>query len=289
MVRLALPDGAPSLAEGVVEAVRSGISAGELRPEQTYSVYQLADLLGVSRSPVREALLRLAEAGLVRIDRNRGFRVLTPEAHDIEEIFDIRLALEPAAARRAAERATEPERDAIRDAFAAMCDATGAAPGATAGATADESRFWAADHAVHDRLMRAGGNRRAASIIERLRATTALLGPPTTTAGRTLAEIRDEHEPIVTAILRRDGEGAERAMRNHLEHTGRLLARTLVARAEHPPSSADSQSPAVSTTARDRAPDAGWGTLRPTEPPTDPLTEPPSSGLPHDRPRGRRA
>lgn len=231
MVRLALPDGAHSLAEGVVEAVRSGISAGELLPEQTYSVYQLADLLGVSRSPVREALLRLAEAGLVRIDRNRGFRVLTPQARDIEEIFDIRLALEPAAARRAAERATDPERAEIRAAFEAMRAATAA--------RADEAQFWAADHAVHDRLVRAGGNGRAATIIERLRATTALLGPPTTTAGRTLAEIRDEHEPIVTAILRRDGEGAERAMRDHLERTGRLLARTLAARAERAPSSAD--------------------------------------------------
>ncbi|GAA2032536.1 GntR family transcriptional regulator [Terrabacter terrae] len=216
MVQLALPDGAPSLAEAVVGAVRSGIAAGELLPDQTYSVYQLADLLGISRSPVREALLRLAEAGLVRIDRNRGFRVLKPQARDIEEIFDLRLALEPVAARRAAEHAGDAERDEIREAFAAM-----------RAATSDEDRFWVADHAVHDRLMHAGGNRRAATIIERLRVTTALLGPPTTTAGRTLAEIRDEHEPIVTAILRRDGDAAERAMRDHLEHTGRLLARSL--------------------------------------------------------------
>ena len=234
MVVLALPDGAPSLADAVVAAVRTGIIAGELVPDDTYSVYQLADLLGVSRSPVREALLRLAEAGLVQINRNRGFQVLKPQAHDIEEIIDIRLALEPTAARRAAEHATDAQRAELLDAFEAMGRATG-----------DESRFWLADHALHDRLMRAGGNQRAAAIIERLRATTALLGPPTTTAGRTLAEIRDEHEPIVTAILRRDGVDAETAMRDHLEHTGELLARSL----------------AVSTTARDRAGAASRGTL----------------------------
>lgn len=228
MVQLALPDGAPSLAEAVVGAVRSGITAGELVPDETYSVYQLADLLGVSRSPVREALLRLAEAGLVRIDRNRGFRVLTPLARDIEEIFDIRLALEPIAARRAAEHATDDQRAQVRDAFEAMRVATD-----------DEARFWVADHAVHDSLLRAGGNQRVATIIERLRATTALLGPPTTTAGRTLAEIRDEHEPIVTAILRRDGDAAEQAMRDHLEHTGRLLARSLAGRSATTPSSAE--------------------------------------------------
>ncbi len=223
MVRLALPHDAPSLADAVVDAVRTGITAGELVPDATYSVYQLADLLGVSRSPVREGLLRLAEAGLVRIDRNRGFRVLTPQARDIEEIIDIRLALEPTAARRAAEQASDAEHAEIRAAFEAM----GSALGEGTTATADEDRFWVADHAVHDSVMRAGGNQRAATIVHRLRATTALLGPPTTTAGRTLAEIRDEHEPIVTAVLHRRGVDAERAMRRHLEHTGELLARSL--------------------------------------------------------------
>ena len=95
------------------------------------------------------------------------------------------------------------------------------------GATSDEERFWLADHALHDRLMRAGGNQRAAAIIERLRATTALLGPRTTTAGRTLPEICDEHAPIVTAVLERRGADAEMAMRRHLEHTGALLVRNL--------------------------------------------------------------
>ncbi|GAA2746342.1 GntR family transcriptional regulator [Terrabacter aerolatus] len=224
MVRLSLPHGAPSLADAVVEAVRAGVTAGELLPGETYSVYQLAELLEVSRSPVREALLRLAEAGLVQIDRNRGFRVVLPQAHDIEEIFDIRLALEPAAARRAAEQATDDEHAAIRAAFEALSASIG-----------DEDRFWRADQHLHDRLVRAGGNHRAAAIIERLRATTALLGPPTTTAGRTLAEIRDEHEPIVSAVLGRRGDDAESAMRDHLQHTGGLLAQVLQGPSSDPP------------------------------------------------------
>jgi DNA-binding GntR family transcriptional regulator len=228
MVRLSLPSGAPSLADAVVESIRAGITAGELVPGRTYSVYQLAEVLEVSRSPVREALLRLAEAGLVQIDRNRGFRVVLPRARDITEIFDIRLALEPAAARRAAELAADDEHAAIRAAFEGL-----------GAAVHDEDRFWLADQQLHDRLMRAGGNQRAAAIIERLRATTALLGPPTTTAGRTLPEICDEHEPIVTAVLERRGADAESTMRHHLEHTGRLLARTLH---RDPPGEAVSQS-----------------------------------------------
>lgn len=211
---LRLVSQAPSLADAVAQAVRDGIAAGELVPDTTYSVYQLAELLGVSRSPVREGMLRLAEAGLVEIRRNRGFRVLPPRAHDIEEIFEIRLALEPAAAHKAAMLGTDDEHAAIRAALTAM-------------AAADELSFWPADRALHDQLLRAAGNARAAAIVAQLRSTTALLGPPTTASGRTLAEIHAEHEPVVAAVLARDGAAAEAAMRAHLEATRALLVTRL--------------------------------------------------------------
>ena len=188
-------------------------------PDETYSVYQLADLLDVSRSPVREALLRLAEAGLVQINRNRGFRVVIPQARDIEEIIDIRLALEPAAARRAAEHATDDEHAAIRAAFDAM------------GGRERERRRGAASGSLTTTCTTASCGPEATG--GRPRSSTGSAprphcsGRPPRPPGGTLPQIRAEHEPIVTAILRRDGAGAERAMRRHLEHTGRLLARTL--------------------------------------------------------------
>jgi DNA-binding GntR family transcriptional regulator len=218
MPALRLPSASPSLADAVAQAVRDGIAAGELVPETTYSVYQLADLLGVSRSPVREGMLRLAEAGLVEIRRNRGFRVLRPRARDVEEIVEIRLALEPPAARKAALRGTDEEHAAIRSALDAM---------AVAAARGDDASFWPADRALHDLLLRAAGNARAAAVVAQLRSTTALLGPPTTASGRTLAEIHAEHEPVVTAVLARDGAAAEAAMRAHLEATGELLTANL--------------------------------------------------------------
>ncbi|MFI7602032.1 GntR family transcriptional regulator [Actinoplanes sp. NPDC049681] len=214
MRALSMPAEAPSLADAVAQAVRDGVAAGELVPERTYSVYQLADQLGVSRSPVREAMLRLAEAGLVEIRRNRGFRVLPPRAHDVEEIIEIRLALEPAAARKAALRGTDAQHAEIRSALDAM---------AAAAARGDDASFWPADRTLHDLLLRASGNARAAAVVDRLRSATALLGPPTTARGRTLTEIHAEHEVVVAAVLARDGTAAEAAMRAHLEATGRLL------------------------------------------------------------------
>lgn len=211
MTVLTLPADAESLADAATIAVRDAVAARELVPGQTYSVYQLAQWLGVSRSPVREAMLRLAEAGLVEIVRNRGFRVLLPNAHDVAEIIEIRLALEPAAAGRAAATGCPGLAEL-------MTQMRGAAR------RGDESAFWAADRAVHRAILLAAGNARAAAIVERLRATTALLGPPTTATGRTLAEICDEHRPIVAAVLAGRPDAAVDAMRHHLEHTGRLLA-----------------------------------------------------------------
>lgn len=217
MPRLVLPSPAGgSLADDVAVAVRDAIAAGELAEGTTYSVYQLAELLGVSRSPVREALLRLAEAGLVDIARNRGFRVVLPTAHDVEEIFEIRLALEPAACRRAADDAADGARRELADLLEVM---------RAAAERDDPAAFWPADRALHDALLRAAGNTRAATIVEQLRATTALLGPPTTATGRSLDEIHAEHAAIVEAVLGGDGEGAEHHMRRHLESTARLLSR----------------------------------------------------------------
>ena len=215
---LSLPPEASSLADAVAQAVRDGVAAGELVPDKTYSVYQLAELLGVSRSPVREGMLRLAEAGLVEIRRNRGFRVLPPRAHDVEEIIEIRLALEPPAARKAALGGTDEQHAAIRAALDTM---------AVAATRGDDASFWPADRTLHDLLLRASGNARAAAVVAQLRSTTALIGPPTTASGRTLAEIHAEHETVVTAVLARDGAAAEAAMRAHLAATGRLLVANL--------------------------------------------------------------
>ena len=85
--------------------------------------------------------------------------------------------------------------------------------------------FWPPDRALHDALLRASGNTRAASIVDDLRATTALLGPPTTATGRSLREIHDEHAPIVDAVVAADADTAEDAMRRHLVETrSRLVA-----------------------------------------------------------------
>lgn len=201
-----------SLTDHVVAHVRDEVRAGRLVPGELYSVYRLSDELGVSRSPVREALLRLSEAGLVAFERNRGFRVHVPDPHDIAEIFAVRLALEVPAARRLAGRVTP----AVRSELEAQRDAMRAA--VVAG---DEPGFSRDDRGLHALVLERSGNRRAAAVVDGLRETTRLLGASTS---RSLEHVRAEHDPLVDALLAGDADAAGEAMCVHLERTGRLLA-----------------------------------------------------------------
>ena len=92
-----------TLTTRALEALRAAIVDGRLVAGERYSVAQLAERFGVSRTPVREALLVLERQGVVRFERNRGVRVLETTAHDLEEVFALRLLLEVPATRRACE------------------------------------------------------------------------------------------------------------------------------------------------------------------------------------------
>lgn len=214
LVLTPLPESGGRRAEQVMEAVRTALDSGVMTPGTKYSVYQLADALKVSRTPVRDALLRLEEVGLIRFEARQGFRVLLPDPREIADIFAIRLALELPAVTRAAE----------------ICEATLAArlhqrmdilrTAATAG---DEHAFARHDQLLHDHIMEAAGNTRARAIVRSLRESIRLLGAVTTDRARTPIDIDDEHQPVVAAIVDNDAESACAAMRTHLTTTARLL------------------------------------------------------------------
>ena len=206
----------PSLTERTIQAVRDGIRKGTFVPGELYSVYQLADRLGVSRSPVREALLRLAETGMVTIEKNRGFRVVMPGARELAEIMAVRVALEVPAAAQAARRARPADRASLEKEREAMQQAV---------RDGDEGAFLLHDQRLHAHLLNLAGNSHTIRIIENLRDATRLVGMSTIRTARSLEEVYAEHLPILTAVEHGDAEAAARAMRRHLESTGKLLLR----------------------------------------------------------------
>ena len=179
-----------TLANHTRHSVLAAIADGSLEPGGRYSVAQLAEQLGISRTPVREALLVLEREGRVRFERNKGVRVLETTAADVAEVFELRLLLEvPAAAKACGVVDTDDLRAAVE--------------------ARDGERF-------HELIVLAAGNRRLAAIVAGLR--EALAGP----AGRDAQEALAEHRAILAAIEAGDADRAAAAMRYHLRRGAEL-------------------------------------------------------------------
>lgn len=204
----------PSRTQEALDVLRASIISGELPSGSLHSVASLADTLGVSRTPVREALIELAARGMVRFERNRGVRILQTSIHDLEEIFEIRLALEVPAARRAAARMQPAEIRGLREQLDAM---------ARAASAGDESLLWTHDRGFHHALLAASGNRRLADYVDGLRDMVLVRGVTTAGRARSLDAIVAEHQAIFERVEAGDPDGVATALHAHIEHTQTLL------------------------------------------------------------------
>jgi DNA-binding GntR family transcriptional regulator len=203
-----------SLASQVYRALLEAIAGGELTPGSLHSVGRLAQTLGVSRSPVREALITLADQGMVVFERNRGVRIQQTTAHDLEEVFSLRLLLEVPAAYRAALRMRPADVEQLADALGTV-DAFVAAPTVRA--------HQEMDYGFHRAILEAAGNRRLVAVVDNLWTHQRLRGVSTAGRSRDLGDIHRDHESIYKCIAAGDAHGAALAMREHLLTTGGLL------------------------------------------------------------------
>ncbi|OKI65545.1 GntR family transcriptional regulator [Micromonospora sp. CB01531] len=204
-----------SLTERVFEQIRDAILAGELAPGTLYSVVELSNQLGVSRTPVREALLQLASNGMVRFERSKGVRILELSTQDIEEIYMLRIFLEAPAAYRAAQHMPQEHREAFQSAFAGMRAACEAG---------NERQFQKHDLTFHEAILRAAGNSRVVEAVAKVRSQMHSLGLSTTRT-RTLSDILSVHERIYDEVLAGNPAGAAKAVQEHLVGTLRMLIR----------------------------------------------------------------
>jgi DNA-binding GntR family transcriptional regulator len=179
-----------------------------------YSVARLAEQFGVSRTPVREALLLLERQGVVRFERNRGVRILETSAHDLQEVFTLRLLLEVPATYRACGLLTDEDLDALGHELEAMDRLADAG---------EEGPFMAHDTRFHEIVLAAAGNRRLTALIGQLRDLVRFRGASTVGRSRDLRAIHGEHLAIMAALRARDPVTAAECMRSHLLNTARLL------------------------------------------------------------------
>jgi DNA-binding GntR family transcriptional regulator len=204
-----------SLREQAQQVIRASILAGELAAGEIYSASTLAERLGVSPTPVREAMLELVNGGLVEPVRNRGFRILTPDEDDLDEISQLRLMLEVPSMRIVAERVSDADLGALRD-VVEQIEATAAA--------ADVAGFLLADRAFHLGMLELTGNRRLVRLVALLRDQTRIVGITELAREGNLAKSAAEHRDILDALEQRDADKAEALMKRHLIHTRGIWA-----------------------------------------------------------------
>lgn len=203
-----------SLTARVRDSIRQAIIDGQLAPGSLHSVQTLADIFKVSRTPVREALIDLASAGMVEFERNRGVRILETSVHDLEEILMLRILLEVPAAYRAATQIDDEGLRLLRAELKAMKAAAKAA---------DEPTMMLHDRVFHELINAASGNARLTAYVDSLRDLILTRGVSTVDRTRSLKEIVAEHKEILAAMEARDPEAAAAAMKAHLVNTSALL------------------------------------------------------------------
>ncbi len=200
--------------EKIYQSLRADIIAHRLRPGQAIREDELADRLGVSRTPVREMLRRLEQEDLVRVVPNRGVFVAELTDKDIEEVLEIRLALETAAARSAATKLTPQHIKELKD-IRKQLD--------TAVKLKDSVLSFEADTRLHSLILQAAGNKRAHRIINNLMGQIHRIRFISGHKPGRIDTTVKEHKEIVQALLNGNSVAAEEAMKKHLDSTREIL------------------------------------------------------------------
>lgn len=198
-----------SLREQATEAIRAEIVTGGLEPGAVYSAPNLARQLGVSATPIREAMLDLTKEGLVEVVRNRGFRVIELSDADLDDIGQIRDFLEVPAVGLLAGRLSGA--DAAR--LIRLAETIEAAASAS-----DLGAFVLADRRFHLTLIGLAGNPRLVQLVGQFRDLSRLYGLRRLVTEGSLMASAAEHRLLLQATMEGDRRLAERLMRNHIRH-----------------------------------------------------------------------
>lgn len=198
-----------------LKELRERIFNGDLPAGSDHLESELADLLNMSRTPVREAVLTLESQGLLELRPRKGVRILPVSPEDMSEIYDVLTELESHAAERAAQaRYTSHDLSGLARAIHDMDVAL---------KNSDLEAWAAADDQFHSELVRMGGNSRIMAIasmmtdqVRRARNTTLYMRPVPTKSN-------DDHRNVLAAITKGDAETARRIHRLHRGHAKQII------------------------------------------------------------------
>lgn len=209
---------AESLAKLAYKALLASIFSGELNSGVIYNEMALAKELGISRTPVREALLELSGQGLVTFLPRKGITINHFSRQDMVEIFEIRRAIESAAVGKVAELSPPLDLKPIEKTLSDQRKAAG---------KKDLEAFLAADRAFHILFCELTGNRRMKEIMENVRNLIHLMSLRALRIPVRVEAVLEEHEGVIEAVKQGDAQAARKAILHHLEVSERAVIESL--------------------------------------------------------------
>jgi DNA-binding GntR family transcriptional regulator len=202
------------LREVVCETLREAIVNGVLNPGERLMEIQLAEELGVSRTPVREAIRKLELEGFVIMVPRRGTYVADLSIKDINEVFEVRTSLDVLAAGLAAERITEEELEQLERLLVQIGEYI---------ENGDMDKIVEADSLFHDILYCASRNDRLVGIINNLREQLTRFRSISMAYPGRLKNTLEEHTRLVEALAQRNVESAQHLAVKHMENSEQTL------------------------------------------------------------------
>lgn len=230
----ATDDGAEAMKTGprIAIRLRDEIITGHLEPGEPLRLMQLAQRLGVSTTPIREALMILERRGLLESQLHRGFRVAEITAEDVADIYSVHSRVSELLAERATRRLSEEDVDELEELDRRMQEAD---------AAGDAVRAADLNHAFHRRLNLAAGS---PLLVRLLGETTPFVARRLDPAAPGWVVQRMEgHAAIVAALRKRNGAEVARLIGEHIQRTGELASELAAARAQarEPSAAADAR------------------------------------------------
>lgn len=211
---------AAGISEQVTNKLRDLILNGLVDENEVLTEAGLGTRLGVSRTPVREALARLESEGLIESAGLRGKRVKRFSAEEIRELFWLRMTIEGATVAELAKR--KLNRDELKTLDGYLEQQRQAAK------ANDLAKFLEIDHHFHAALVQCLGYERVATMLQGLRYTFDLISlKPTYQHASRTKEVLEEHSAILKALKQNDAKAARQAMDKHLERTQQLVLEAL--------------------------------------------------------------
>ncbi|PIW29903.1 MAG: GntR family transcriptional regulator [Rhodospirillales bacterium CG15_BIG_FIL_POST_REV_8_21_14_020_66_15] len=199
----------PSLHDTIVDRVRTMVYDGDLRPGEKVPERRLCETLGISRTPLREALKVLASEGVLELLPNRGARVARLTAEDVDEMFPVMGALEALAGELACANATEADLAELRALHYQM---------ALHHTRGERAEYFALNQKIHEKIMGSAGNGLLVSLYEGLAGRIRRARYISSITPDRWKQAMAEHEEILAALEARDGRHLALVLKDHLRN-----------------------------------------------------------------------